>query len=92
MEFIADQIGACRAFCAGYGLEVVAEFEDAAISGALTANRPGLADLRRAAEAERFDVVVTEALDRLSRSPPCSRICASRASPSARSPKARVTR
>jgi site-specific DNA recombinase len=49
-------------------LEVAAEFKDAAISGASMANRPGLADLLRAARAGLFDVVVTEALDRLPRS------------------------
>lgn len=30
-------------------------------------NRPGLRDLMRAAEARKFDVVLTESLDRLSR-------------------------
>jgi site-specific DNA recombinase len=65
---IGDQLAACRAYCAAQNLEVVSEFEDAAISGASTANRPGLSDLLRAADAGQFDVVVTEALDRLSRS------------------------
>jgi DNA invertase Pin-like site-specific DNA recombinase len=67
-ESISDQLAACRAFCAQHDLSVVAQFEDAAISGASMANRPGLADLLRAARAGLFDVVVTEALDRLSRS------------------------
>src|SRR5262245_59531013 len=49
------------------GWLVVAEFTDAAISGASMANRPGLKDLTRAAEAGRFDAVLTESLDRLSR-------------------------
>ncbi len=67
-ESIEDQLRACRAWCAQTGLEVVAEFEDAAISGASMANRPGLRRLISEAEAGRFNVVVTEALDRLSRS------------------------
>ena len=67
-ESIEDQLRACRAWCAQSGLEVMAEFEDAAISGASMANRPGLRRLISEAEAGRFDVVVTEALDRLSRS------------------------
>ena len=46
---------------------ITAEFVDAAISGASTRNRPGLADLMAAAEADAFDIVVTESLDRLSR-------------------------
>ena len=67
-ESIADQLAACRAFCAQNGLTVVAAYEDAAISGASMANRPGLAALKQAARGGAFDVVVTEALDRLSRS------------------------
>ena len=67
-ESIEDQLRACRAWCVKAGLEVVAEYEDAAISGASMANRPGLKALVADAHARRFDVVVTEALDRLSRS------------------------
>ena len=67
-ESIADQLTACRAYCARNGLTVVAAYEDAAISGASMANRPGLAELKQAGRAGGFDVVVTEALDRLSRS------------------------
>jgi site-specific DNA recombinase len=67
-ESIADQLATCRAYCAQHDLSVVAEYEDAAISGASMANRPGLADLVQAARAGLFDVLVTEALDRLSRS------------------------
>ena len=67
-ESIEDQLRACRAWCERTGLEVVAEYEDAAISGASMSNRPGLQALVAAAQGRRFDVVVTEALDRLSRS------------------------
>lgn len=67
-ESIADQLTACRAYCAHNGLTVVVAYEDAAISGASMANRPGLAALMQAARSGVFDVAVTEALDRLSRS------------------------
>lgn len=67
-ESIADQLAACRSFCEREGLDVVDEFHDAALSGASMANRPGLSKLLRVARDEAFDVVVTEALDRLSRS------------------------
>jgi DNA invertase Pin-like site-specific DNA recombinase len=67
-ESIADQLAACRAYCAQHDLSVVGEYEDAAISGASMANRAGLAEILQAARAGQFDVLVTEALDRLSRS------------------------
>ena len=67
-ESIADQLATCRVFCEQNSLVVTHEYEDAAISGASMANRPGLASLIRDARAGLFDVVVTEALDRLSRS------------------------
>ena len=65
---IQDQLAACRAYVGRMDAEIVATFEDAAISGASLANRPGLQTLMRDAERRRFDVVVCEALDRLSRS------------------------
>jgi DNA invertase Pin-like site-specific DNA recombinase len=64
---IADQLALAREHAARQGWHVVAEFTDAAISGASMANRPGLRELIRAAEARRFDAVLTESLDRLSR-------------------------
>ena len=65
---IQDQFAACRIYAERQGVQVVATFEDAAISGASAANRPGLHALMRSAEAGQFDVVICEALDRLSRS------------------------
>lgn len=65
---ITDQLYACRRYAERIGAAVVAEFDDAAISGASAVNRPGLQDLLRSAEAGNFDVVIAEALDRLSRS------------------------
>ncbi len=44
----------------------VGRYDDAAISGA-SRHRPGLQRLMADAEADRFDVVVTEAVDRLGR-------------------------
>lgn len=65
---IADQLHACRRHAERLGATVVATYEDAAISGAATVNRPGLMKLLAAAEAGAFDVVICEALDRLTRS------------------------
>jgi DNA invertase Pin-like site-specific DNA recombinase len=64
---IEDQIALCRDFCQRDGLSVVEVYEDRAISGASTANRLGWQRLMRDARAGRFDVVVAEALDRISR-------------------------
>lgn len=46
---------------------VVAEYRDEAVSGASTVNRLGLGRLMRDAREKAFDVVLCEALDRLSR-------------------------
>lgn len=64
---IDDQVALCRATCDQAGLIVVATYDDRAISGASTINRMGLQRLLRDARDHKFDVVVTEALDRLSR-------------------------
>ncbi len=63
----SDQIALCEAWAEREGLTVTASYEDAAVSGASTVNRFGLASLMRDARARRFDVVLCEALDRLSR-------------------------
>lgn len=63
---ITDQIAACRTKATALGYSIAAEYSDAAISGA-TMHRPGLNDLLRAASAGAFDLILTEALDRLSR-------------------------
>jgi len=65
---IADQLHACRRHAERIGATVSAEFTDAAISGASAANRPGLQALLAAAAAGTIDVVIAEALDRLTRS------------------------
>ena len=64
---ITDQLAMAREHATRQGWLVVAEFTDAAISGASMANRPGLQDLLRAAQARLLDAVLTESLDRLSR-------------------------
>ena len=65
---IADQFATCRSFAAKDATKIVATFEDAAISGGSAANRPGLHSLMHGAKNGEFDVVLCEALDRLSRS------------------------
>lgn len=64
---IADQLTVCRRHAEARGWTVVASFDDAAISGAAMANRPGLHALLAAAEAGAFDLVLVEDEDRLAR-------------------------
>ncbi|SUZ33311.1 hypothetical protein ROE7235_03080 [Roseibaca ekhonensis] len=63
---IEDQARLCAAWAAREDWPVVARFEDRAISGASMV-RPGLQALLEAAQAGKFDILLTEALDRLSR-------------------------
>ena len=63
---IDDQIRLCREFVGRQDWTLVETFYDAAISGA-TGFRPGYQALIEAAKQGQFDVVVAEALDRLSR-------------------------
>ena len=65
---LADQISLANSYIAARGLTLAGVYEDAAISGASTLNRPGIQRLLVDAKAGRFDVIVTESLDRLSRS------------------------
>lgn len=53
--------------CDPEGWQVIAEFSDAAISGASIVSRRSLKNQMTGAEARRFDVVLTESLDHLSR-------------------------
>ncbi|WFU19411.1 recombinase family protein [Bradyrhizobium sp. CB3481] len=64
---IEDQNAMLRELCAREGMAVVIVFEDRAISGAGAINRPGFQALMRAAEAQLFDVIVAEDMDRLFR-------------------------
>lgn len=62
-----DQIDLCSSWAERNGFTVVEVFQDMAISGASTVNRAGLTNLMHAAQLNLFDVVIAEALDRLSR-------------------------
>lgn len=64
---VEDQILLCKSHAARIGAEVVEEFFDRAKSGASMFGRPGLAQLMQAAERGLFDMVISEAPDRLSR-------------------------
>jgi DNA invertase Pin-like site-specific DNA recombinase len=64
---IEDQVALCETFAAREGLEVVARFDDRARSGGSMIGRDGLMNLMEAARLRAFDVLVVEALDRLSR-------------------------
>lgn len=63
-----DQIAVCRQRAEADGHQITDIYTDAAISGANAVNRPGLAALMAAAAAGQIDLVIAEALDRLSRS------------------------
>ncbi len=65
-ESIEDQVRICRERIAREGWELLQVFQDRAISGASTL-RPGYQALLAGARDGAFDVVVAEALDRLSR-------------------------
>lgn len=62
-----DQIDLCRKFAEQNGLDVIHTFADKARSGSTTHGRTGLDALLTLGYARQFDVVVVEALDRLSR-------------------------
>jgi len=64
---IDDQVELCRAHAARNEMEVVAVFDDRARSGASIYGRDGLLQLMDAAREGKFDVILVEALDRLSR-------------------------
>jgi site-specific DNA recombinase len=64
---IEDQFAVCRERAKRDGLKVVATFDDRARSGASVFGRPGLARMMDGAKADAFDVLIVEALDRISR-------------------------
>lgn len=63
---IEDQIALCTAFATRKGYQIVGSYEDRAVSGASLHGRK-VHDLLAAAERREFDVVLTEAFDRLAR-------------------------
>ncbi len=66
---IEDQVRLCREHAEQLGYDVIEVYHDAAISGSRIQNRPGLQSLlERARQQPRsFEIVIAEALDRLSR-------------------------
>jgi site-specific DNA recombinase len=63
---IEDQLEVCRKHAEGRSWKIVGEFADRAMSGS-TRFRPAYQELLAAARRTEFDVVLAEALDRLSR-------------------------
>ena len=64
---IDDQFRICREQAKREGWKVVGTYKDAAISGASMILRPGIQMLLQDAQAGQFDMVLAEALDRISR-------------------------
>ena len=64
---IDDQLRLCSEYAEREGWQHVETYTDAAISGASVIQRPGIRTLLADAQSGRFDVVLAEALDRLSR-------------------------
>ncbi|OWQ92411.1 recombinase family protein [Sphingopyxis witflariensis] len=64
---IADQQRICREHATREGWQIVGSFEDAAISGSSMILRTGVQKLLADAQTGKFDIVLTEALDRVSR-------------------------
>ena len=64
---IDDQLRICREQATREGWQVVDTYKDAAISGSSVTLRPGIQALLQDAQAGRFDIVLAEALDRVSR-------------------------
>lgn len=64
---IDDQFLICREQAAREGWRIVANYKDAAISGASVILRPGIQSLLQDAQMGRFDILLAEALDRVSR-------------------------
>ena len=64
---IEDQVTLCRKYSEREGLNIVATFDDRARSGGSILGREGLLALMDKAREHLFDVIIVEALDRLSR-------------------------
>ena len=64
---INDQVRLCRERAVHDGMTVVEVFTDYAISGGHLSNRPGMLSLLDQARKNTFDVLIAEALDRISR-------------------------
>ena len=64
---IEDQERTCEEFALCHGWTVIGKFADRGISGASLHTRPDMQRVLKAAESGMFDVVLSEALDRISR-------------------------
>ncbi len=64
---IEDQLDLCRNHITSHGWIESRVYSDSAISGGSMVTRPGIQELIRGATNREFDIVVAEALDRLSR-------------------------
>jgi hypothetical protein len=64
---IEDQLRICRENAEREKWTVVSTYKDAGISGASMILRPGIQTLLQDAQRQQFDVVLAEALDRISR-------------------------
>lgn len=64
---IEDQFRVCRGHVAREKWQEAVTYQDAAISGASVILRPGIQGLLQDAQRDKFDIVLAEALDRLSR-------------------------
>ena len=64
---IEDQIALCRTICERSGCEVVAVYQDRALSGTSTARRNGFLAMMQAASAGIFELIVAEDVDRIAR-------------------------
>ncbi|WP_413992439.1 recombinase family protein [Labrys okinawensis] len=64
---IEDQFRLCREQAAREGWNVTGTYQDAAVSGASTVLRAGIQQLVRDAQRGLFEIVLAEALDRISR-------------------------
>ncbi len=63
---IEDQLEICRRYIHRHGWKFVQAYQDRALSGA-SDKRPAYQQMLADAEAGKFDVIVSEALDRLGR-------------------------
>ncbi len=64
---IEDQLRICREQAVREQWQVVGTYKDAAISGASVTLRPGVQALLQDAQAGKFEIILAEALDRVSR-------------------------
>lgn len=64
---IEDQVSLCQGYAQREGLNLVSTYEDRARSGGSVMGREGLLRMLDQAREKAFDVVIVEALDRLSR-------------------------